>query len=181
MCIRDRESPEWPAGVRPYAYGSLFFDYLTDKYGASLMGEFTKAIAGQWIPYRINSAGRSAFGSSLSEEWSLWTEGIRSRTVGLDSQLEQYGPITTPERLSAGGRWALRPKVSPDGRWLIYARSDGRSDSQLAFSLIDGAGTREFTRTNGLATYDWTPEGSVVFAQLEYADRYRLFDDLYEA
>ena len=83
--------------------------------------------------------------------------------------------------MSAGGRWVLRPKVSPDGRWLIYARSDGRSDSQLAFSLIDGAGTREFTRTNGLATYDWTPEGSVVFAQLEYADRYRLFDDLYEA
>ena len=175
------ESPEWPAGVRPYAYGSLFFDYLTDKYGASLMGAFTKAIAGQWIPYRINAAGRSAFGSSLSEEWSLWTEGIRSRTAGLDSQLERYGSITIPERLSDGGRWALRPKVSPDGRWLIYARSDGRSDSQLAFSLIDGSGTREFTRTNGLATYDWTPEGSVVFAQLEYADRYRLFDDLYEA
>ena len=175
------ESPEWPAGARPYAYGSLFFDHLTDKYGANLMGVFTKAIAGQWIPYRINAAGRSAFGSSLSEEWSLWTEGIRSRITGLDSQLEEYGPITTPERLTAGGRWALRPKVSPDGRWLLYARSDGRSDSQLAFSLIDGAGTREFTRTNGLATYDWTPEGSVVLAQLEYADRYRLFDDLYEA
>ena len=175
------ESPEWPAGARPYAYGSLFFDHLTDKYGTELMGAFAKAIAGQWIPYRINAAGRSAFGSSLSEEWSLWAEGIRAATAELDSQLQRYGPITTPERLTVGARWALRPKVSPDGRWLLYSRSDGRSDSQLLFSLVDGTGAREFTRTNGLTTHDWTPDGGVVFAQLEYADRYRLFDDLYEA
>ena len=36
------ESPEWPAGVRPYAYGSLFFDYLTDKYGAALWGSLPR-------------------------------------------------------------------------------------------------------------------------------------------
>lgn len=175
------QSPTWPAGVRPYAYGSLFFDHLTDKYGPALMEAFTRAIAGQWIPYRINAASRSAFGSSLSEEWSLWTEDIRSMVAALDPKLEEYGAITVPERLTDRGRWALRPKLSPDSRWLLYARSDGRSDSQLVTTLIDGTGARELARTNGLSTYDWTPKGSVVFSQLEYVDRYHLFDDLYEA
>ena len=31
------------------------------------MGAFAEAVAGQWIPYRLNAAGRDAFGASLSE------------------------------------------------------------------------------------------------------------------
>ncbi len=45
----------------------------------------------------------------------------------------------------------------------------------------EGIGGRRLTRTNGLATFDWTPDGRVVFAQLEYADRYRAYSDLYVA
>ena len=43
------DSPVWPAGNRPYSYGSLFFRYLLDKHGEEAMGAFARAVAGQWV------------------------------------------------------------------------------------------------------------------------------------
>ena len=57
------DSPAWPAGNRAYAYGSLFFEYLLDKHGPDRMAAFTEAVAGQWVPYRLDAAGRHAFGT----------------------------------------------------------------------------------------------------------------------
>ena len=46
---------------------------------------------------------------------------------------------------------------------------------------LDGGGERRFTRTNGLSSFSWTPDGGVIFAQFELADRYRVYSDLYRA
>ena len=59
-------SPQWPGGTRVYAYGSLFFEHLMRKYGRDRMAAFVQAVEGQWIPYRLDAAGRNAFGVSLS-------------------------------------------------------------------------------------------------------------------
>ena len=57
-------SPQWPGGTRWYAYGSLFFEHLIQKYGRDRMIAFVKAVENQRIPYRLNAAGHSAFGGS---------------------------------------------------------------------------------------------------------------------
>ncbi len=145
------------------------------------MAPFVEAIAGQWVPYRLNAAGRDAFGVSLSEEWDLWRQELRDDGAALDARLERFGPVSDPERLTEGARWGWHPEVSPDGRSLVYVRSDGRSDLQLFLANPDGTAGRTLTRTNGLATFDWTPDGRVVFAQLEFRDRYRAYSDLYVA
>jgi len=74
------ESPLWPAD-RPYAYGSLFFDFLLERHGADRMSAFVEAIGGQWIPYRIDAAGGDAFGVFLSGGWNEWEELVRGRDV----------------------------------------------------------------------------------------------------
>ena len=172
-------SPQWPGGTRQYAYGSLFFDYLLRKFGEDRMASFVEAIAGQWVPYRLDAAGRDAFGVSLSEQWALWSQELREAGATLDTRLRRFGPVSNPERLTEGARWAFHPQISPDGRSLVYVRSDGKSDTQLFIADFEGASGRALTRTNGLATFDWLPDGRVVFAQLEYADRYRAYSDLY--
>ena len=174
-------SPQWPSGTRQYANGSLFFDHLMTKFGEEGMASFVEAIAGQWVPYRLNAAGRDAFGVSLSEEWDLWAQEQHDDGASLDARLERFGPVTDPERLTEGARWGWHPEVSPDARSLVYVRSDGSSDTQLFMANADGTAGRTLTRTNGLATFDWTPDGRVVFAQLEYTDRYRAYSDLYVA
>ena len=177
-------SPQWPGGVRRYAYGSLFFDYLLDKHGRDGMAAFVEAVARPLaqVPLpRLNAAGRRAFGASLSNEWSAWTDEMRSRLGRLDGELAAYGPISAPEALTRNARYALHPMVSPDGGALIYVRSDGRSYPSLVVTAPDGGDPSTVTRINNRTPFDVLPAGEIVFAQREYTDRYRRFSDLHVA
>ena len=172
-------SPLWPGGNRSYLYGSLFFDYLVGRYGEARMGAFVEAVGGQWVPYRIDAAGRSAFGVSFSGAWREWEDDLTQRYRGLDRELASQGAVTEPERLTFGARWALHATVSPDGRTLAYTRADGWSDAQLRRSDPDGGQSRQLARTNSLATFGWMPDGRLLVSQLENADPYTTYGDLY--
>ena len=108
------DSPLWPGGQRYYVYGSLFLKYLMDQHGREAMGAFVKAVAGQWIPYRLNSAARDAFGVSFSEAWEEWRAGLEGRYAALRDSLEQ-APLTEGEALTGEGYYAWSPEPSPDG------------------------------------------------------------------
>jgi Tol biopolymer transport system component len=172
-------SPLWPGGTRPYAYGSLFFDHLLERHGEERLQAFVEAVAGQWIPYRLDAAGRSALGVPLTEAWEAWERDLRERYRDLDAQLSKLGPVTTPERLTTGARWAFFPKTSPDGETLVHVQSDGRSDTRLTQRRRDGGSDDPVARTNGLATYDWLPDGRLLVSQLEQDGPYRAFADLW--
>jgi hypothetical protein len=175
------ESPLWPGGNRAYVYGSMFFEHLLARYGEERMTAFVDAVAGQWIPYRLDSAGRTAFGISLSQAWSEWGEELRARYALFDAELARTGPVTSPERLTDGARWAFHPSVSPDGSTLAYARADGRSDIQLRRQPVEGdaSDSESISRTNGLPTYAWMPDGRLLVAQLENDGPHRVYSDLY--
>lgn len=172
------ESPVWPAGNRAYIYGSMFFQHLLAKHGADRMGAFAEAVAGQWIPYRLDAAGRDAFGVSLSEEWRAWTEELEERYQGLAAELARTAPVTEGARLTPDSRIAWFPRISPDGTTLAYASVDGRTDAQVRVADPDGSDPRRFVRTSSVADFDWLPDGSVVFSQLDFEGPYRVFGDL---
>ncbi|HSR40636.1 MAG TPA: hypothetical protein VLL48_00655, partial [Longimicrobiales bacterium] len=174
------DSPVWPDGTRPYAYGSLFFERLLERHGEERMDRFADAVADQWIPYRLNSAAEDAFGTGFGDAWERWREEQEERVRVLRDSLALRAPITEPDALTTAGRFAMSPRVGPDGR-VAYARSDGTSDPQIALLEAGGARTRKLTRTNGIANLAWAPDGGVVFSQLEFTDPYRIRSDLYRA
>lgn len=174
-------SPVWPAGRRPYVYGSEFFDHLLERTNGEGMSEFVEEVAGQLVPYRIDAAARSAFGVSFSQAWEEWSAVVSSQYGALADSLAALQPVTTGEPLIRGAREALHPRVSPDADHLAFARADGRSDAHLRLRRLEDGKERRLTRTNGTSTFSWTPEGGVVFAQFELADRYRVYSDLYRA
>lgn len=171
-------SPQWPGGTRPYAYGSLFFEHLIQKYGRDHMIAFVKAVEKQWIPYRLNAAGRSAFGTTLTDEWKAWADTQRAAAAELDTRLAKFGAITEPQAITRGARYAYHPKVSPDGKTLYYIRSDGRSDLKLVSAKLDGSGESTVTLISG-TIFAFAPDGGIVFAQYEFAGPHRIFSDLY--
>lgn len=173
------DSPIWPGGNRAYAYGSLFFEHLLHKYGADRMGAFAEAVADQIVPYRLDAAGRDAFGHTLSEEWDAWRREVEEEGEDARAARDARPSPPAPERLTDHGRVAFYPSVSRDGTRLAYARADGRSDAQIRVTGLDARGGTERTRTNGVATYDWMPDGGILFSQLELQDPYRVYDDLY--
>jgi Tol biopolymer transport system component len=156
----------------------MFFDYLLQKHGEDRLAAFAQAVAGQWVPYRLDAAGKDAFGASISEEWRNWTEELSERYADLDAELSAAGPVTRGVRLTPRSRFALYPRVSRDGSTLAYASADGRSDAQVRTSALDGSGQRQLTRTSSLPTFDWLPDGSLLFSHLDFAGPYRTFGDL---
>lgn len=171
-------SPQWPGGETAYLYGSLFFDHLLEKYGADRMVAFVRAVGGQWIPYRLNAAAREAFGVGFSQEWEAWAAEWTARARDRVAELEASGGVTRPEILTRDARLAVSPRVAPDGT-VAFARADGRSDPQLRVVEEGGEGTRFLHRTHDLARFDWAPDASIVYAQLEFQDPYRIFSDLW--
>jgi Tol biopolymer transport system component len=174
-------SPLWPGGSRAYVYGSLFFEHLLERYGEDRMTAFAEAVAGQWIPYRLDAAGRSAFGVSLTEAWDAWAEELRAHYGDYDAELAELGAVTTPERLTIGARWGLHPRVGPDGATLVHVQADGRSDTRLVKRDVgaEKGDAETVGRTNGLATFDWLPDGRLLVSQLEQAGPYRTLADLW--
>jgi hypothetical protein len=172
-------SRSWPGGQRDYVYGSLFLNHLMERHGEEAMTAFVEAVAGQWIPYRLNSAARKAFGTSFSDAWKEWEKGLEARYGALRDSLSARAPLTRGETLTGGGFYALNPMPSPGGEWVAYSRHDGRSDTQLRL-LDPGTGdSRKLVRANRLANFSWTPEGDVLFSQTEYTDSYRVRGDLF--
>lgn len=164
------ESPVWPLGDRAYVYGSRMLTHMAGEGGDSAVAAFSDAVRTQWIPYRINSAAKKAFGRSFSDAWPEF----RSQAA---EQLERLGPATTEfEPVGRGGYLELHVRPGAGGR-VLYAVSDGRSETHLR--LQDDAGSRSLLRTNGIAVPAWLPDGGLVFHQREFVDAYRLRNDLY--
>lgn len=172
-------SAVWPAGQRPYIYGSLFFDYLIERFGVERMADFVDAVAGQLVPYRLDAAAEAAFGVSFSEAWRDWRATRTEEARVTRERLAERAPLTDFEPVTRGARFALYPRVAPDGATLLFSRSDGRSDAQLRGAELDGTEGRKVTRVNGAAAFDVAPDGRVVFAQLEHVDPYRAYSDLW--
>ena len=174
-------SEAWPGGQRYYVYGSLFLNRLLEIHGEERMRVFVEEVAGQWIPYRMNAAARTAFGVSFSEAWDAWEAELRPRYEALVDSLAAWAPLTESESLTEEGFYALNPTPSPVGPEVVFSRQDGRSDTQLRLLDPDTRRSRRLTRANRLANLSWTPEGAVLFSQTEYTDSYRIRADLYLA
>jgi len=173
------DSPEWPGGQRYYVFGSLFLTYMLEEHGEAAMGRFVEAVAGQWVPFRLDSAAREAFGESFTEAWQRWRQGLENRYGTLVEDLRAWAPITRSESLTREGQYALNLALSPDRDQLAYARYDARSDLQIRISGPEGENSAELVRTNSLANLSWTPDGRILFSQIEFVDPYRIRGDLY--
>ena len=176
------DSPVWPGGYRHYVYGARYLDHLAGAHGEESLGDFARSVAGLVVPYRMSAAARDAFGAGIGETWEVWrretTEGYRA----LADQLAESAPVTVGETVDGAGRLARQAMVSPDGETLVFARSDGVDASQIRVSGPDGAESRRLTRLNGMeGSLSWSPDGTLVFSQFEFTDRYRLLSDLYRA
>ncbi len=177
------DSPVWPGGNRYYVYGGQFLADLVARQGEDGLPGFVEAISGQWIPLRINSASREGFDQSFSQAWTDWVEGEESHADATVERLTRTTPATEPVILEPTGWEQLYPRILGDG--VVFSRADRRADPQIRQwtpgSGTDGSGGtgRKLLRTNGLSTLDTGTDGTVVFAQLEYLDPYRIRSDLY--
>ncbi|UCG86935.1 MAG: PD40 domain-containing protein, partial [Gemmatimonadota bacterium] len=155
----------WPAGARPYAWGSRFFDASSREFGDSTVARFVDNTSRQIIVFNVSSPMRSAGADGVDPGWErLRVQADTGRRSG--------------EIVERGLRSEPRPRVSPDGSRLAYRRDDGKSAQQLI--LLDLASgeklaARRMTAVEGIS---WLDEG-VLVTQLEFQSPVEIRSDLY--
>lgn len=174
-------SPIWPGDERVYIYGSMFMDYLSDQYGADVRRRLVDRTASAVLPPALafDRVGRRAIGKGFREAYREWRETLESRYTELADSLHTTG-LTAAERITSHGRYALHPRISPDGEYLAYAAQDGRRVAQTrVIDLGTGRVVRE-ARRNGVGPTSWfAGRAALAFSQLEYSGPYHLLQDLY--
>ena len=160
----------WPDGLAPYAYGSHFWEYLsqTAPIGDSVPPRFTEATAGQLIPFRVGRPLRHVgVPNALTDGWN--------RAVATAGSTER----ATRSRLIAG-RLRSEPlaRVSPDGRCLAYIYNDGRGAQRLRVVDAKTFAVLRSHRTTGQVGFDWLGD-TIIIGQLDYTSRWTVRSDLW--
>ncbi|HEV2150117.1 MAG TPA: hypothetical protein VGR37_22155 [Longimicrobiaceae bacterium] len=172
----------WPGGSTRYVYGSLFINHLAERYGPQRVGEFVRVAGGSLLPYRLNYAARRAFGVPFTRAWREWQQTLRARYVPLADSLRRAG-LTEPEELTWEGRIASYPRWSPDGTRLAYSAATGREEP-VTRVIVPGGGEGDYDRVprTTLGPASWIPgTDSLLLAQLDFVDPYRIHARLYRA
>jgi hypothetical protein len=166
----------WPGGSGRYVYGSLFVAHLADRYGEESVGRFVREIGGRLIPYRLDDAARRSFGVSFTRAWREWQDSLRVRYGALADTLRAQG-LTEPEILTPEGRFALHPRIAPDGE-VAYASATLREEPSTR--LVRQDGEREVLADRStLGPLSWFPGAEALLtAELELQDPYRIYSDL---
>jgi len=156
----------WPGGLAPYAYGSRFYEYLTDTRSDSIVPRFVEATAGQLIPFRVGRPLRRS-GVDLESSWKASVQAANPETT------------STRSRLLVGGlRAEPFPRVSPDGRSIAYVHNDGRGAPRLRIIDPESGVVRRSHRVTGQVSFDWLGD-TIVVGQLEFDGRWNLRSDLW--
>ncbi|TVP53903.1 MAG: hypothetical protein EA351_14285 [Gemmatimonadales bacterium] len=188
----------FPGGERPYVYGALFHEYLTDRFGEAVVGAFFRRQAERLNPYRLEATAREIFGHTLSQLHDEWRETVlveaESRARGVDER--ELAP--RPDLLTRNARFALFPRFEPGSGALVYVSSDGRTESALIRRApgcdrprpgdpsVDASGAEvsicdeeRLHPLHLLSPPTPMPDGSWRIAQPEFVDRYRVRSDLW--
>jgi hypothetical protein len=167
-------SPKWPAGFRPYAWGSYFFQLQAAERGDSVPARFVDRTAKRLWPFSLSGPLRSAGGLGVKDAWSQlhrhWRDSV--------SQLSAESRPGAQRILARGLRTLPRPRISPDGRYLAYVHANGKNDPQVVIIERASGRVRWTKRINGAADLAW--QDSVLWiAQLDYTSPVEIRSRLY--
>ena len=159
----------WPSGHAQYAYGGLFHEYLSTKYGAESLSRLTDSTAGR-LPYFGAGAFRSVFKKSLGELWDEFEE----LSIGQNSTAR---PSSSATRLTRHGFDVAGPRMTADGR-ILYSIANPHGFPSL-MSLPAGGGEPRRVVTKYLGSRIGIAAGEIVFDQVELVQNVGLQSDLY--
>jgi Tol biopolymer transport system component len=176
----NEDSPIWPGGQRAYIYGSLFMAYLSEQYGEDVYGRILDRTASAILPPFLfwDNVAYRAFGTTFDAAYESWLSDLNRQYAAFADSLSASG-LTESERLTDHGRIASDPRVSPDGRRLVYTAEDGKANSSVR--TIDSAtgDVERSIRRNGGGVQTWLADGRLLMSQYEFDGPYRILSDLW--
>lgn len=175
----------FPYGQSVYVYGSFVWDELAKAHGPASVPAFVELSSSEPIPFFLDREAKQAFGETFTHAWKRWRDSVLvavddSASLGLQSQKTPASFTAAAATLIPdGGRYIVEPRWVTDST-LLFLANDGRSSAGL-YRVKLGGRPKRVARRNSLDSNDPSTNGSIVFAQGDYIDRFHTRGDLYVA
>ncbi len=172
----------FPFGESVYVYGSFVWDDLAQRHGAETVPAFVERSSAAVIPILLDREAKRTFGETFTHAWNHWRD---SALKNVSDSAERSRPFVATPGFAAvpeyevpqGGRQILFPRWRDDST-IVYAANNGR-ESQGLYAAVLGRVPGRVSRRNSLDANSVRSDGSVVFSQAEYRDRFHSGGDLY--
>ena len=194
----------WPSYQSMYIYGVKFLQYLSDTYGEKKLMEFNNRLAGSPFLFLLNHQARNTFtdiefdskkvnthytkvrkkGSPRSKSfyklWDDWTASLEKKYAEEAKKLEAVG-VTPFEVVATGETVISSPALSPDGKYLAYARERMKGPSEL--HLVDlETGKNKVIKKKLVATdIAFSPDSKkIAYSMIGSWKTYNSYSDIWE-
>lgn len=183
----------FPFGESVYVYGSFVWDDLARRHGAERVPQFVERASGATIPLLLDREAKQTFGETFTHAWKHWRDSALKLVSDSSSRPSASNASVVlasaqAHEIAGGGREIVFPRWRDDST-VLYAGNNGReSEGLYAVTATGGArggrgGTsgvpERIARRNSLDVNAVRSDGSVVFSQAQYLDRFHTSGDLY--
>lgn len=195
--------PDWPEGLRPYLFGSLFWSEAVAEKGPIVVDQLHQR-HGARVPYFVEEPARELLGVSYENFYDRALEETQRRARKQLDVLRAVGFSVTTELLMEA-KYSQGPAISPDGsRMALIAVSDAdrRSirilrRSEASNTFVDASEEERLTNrredliqpnpfegdgppTGSISRVSWRPDGkALVFDKVDLVSRYEAYSDLW--
>lgn len=155
---------------RDYLYGSYFFAFLQETYGAKAVTDFVESYSDNIIPFRVHSNPLTVTGRNMDQLWTEYHRWLVAR-FGKPGASPAEGEVIARD-------WSLgSPALSPDGsRW--YIRADGYTRPQLV-RQAPGGKAEALRGVEQDARLTVSANGDTVLVQPEICRNYNYYYDVH--
>jgi hypothetical protein len=175
----------FPYGQSVYVYGSFVWEEIAKQHGAVSVPAFIERSSAEPIPFLIDHEAKETFGETFTHAWKTWRDSVlrsvddsavpRLEVAAIPAAFRSSRAVVIPD----GGRFIVDPRWLDDSS-LIFVVNDGRETPGLyEATLGDTHPPARRGRRNSLDVNDPSSDGSIVFSQGEYIDRFHARGDLY--
>lgn len=176
-----RAYPRWPFGNVAYFFGGRFQLWLVEMLGEDAVMNYHRAYAADPIPYLTYIPAKEHLGAAIETLWDGWAEDVLAESERVRDSVVETRPTSepAPERLSFHGGQSVGPRVTPDGRSIIFSASSPVDGPRVRMMPIDGGGETILANDTLSQAVAVTPDGSAFYyQQTEINQRFYQHDQL---
>lgn len=169
-----RGYPNWPFSNVAYFLGGRFQLWLAEHYGEAALVHYHRAYASDPIPYFTWLPAQLAFGQSLESLWDEFHEEVlEDAKLTVEHVQTSSLAVTEPTRLTRYGGDLLGPRVTPDGKHIIFSTSSPVDGARVRQINLDGSGDEVLVDDTFSKAISFSPDGrAFYFQQTEINQRF---------
>jgi|GEM_PF-1178990 len=171
----------WPFANVAYFVGGRFQLWLAEKFGEEALLHYHRAYASTPIPYLSVLSAEIAFGSTMESLWARFELETKADALLMLGRVQSSTlGQTLPERLTRYGGDLLGPRITPDGKSIVYSTFSPTDGRRIRRIRIDGSHDEALVNDVFSDSISFSADGQAFyFQQLEINQRYYFHNKLF--